>query len=154
MRIRARIVYAGLALFTLWPAVHIGLVERYDLSPWKLAGWGMYSTPRFDLAGMEVYGRGSQNEEFEKLTVPTPELREEATRFLERYRWLRRLARPDAFVRLVKEQNPAWREVRVVIYQPTLDRESGMVVMGSLARDYPGSGPAPQPDQGSTQRTR
>ena len=154
MRLRARIVYAGLALFTLWPAVHIGLVERYDSSPWKLAGWGMYSAPRFDLAGMEVYGRGRDGEEFEKLTAPTPELRDAATRFLERYRWLRRLARPDAFVRLVKERNPAWRELRVVIYQPALDRESGMVVMNSVVHDYPGVESTAASDQGSTQRTK
>jgi hypothetical protein len=139
MRGGARIVYAGLAMFTLWPAVHIGLVERYDLSPWKLAGWGMYSAPRFDLAGMEVYGRASESEEFEKLTAPAPELRDEATRFLERYRWLRRLAQPDTFVRLVRERHPQWRDVRVVIYQPSLERDSGMVVMNSVVHEYPGA---------------
>ena len=40
------LLQAGLVAFALWPAVHIGLVKGYDLNPWKLAGWGMYSAPQ------------------------------------------------------------------------------------------------------------
>jgi len=53
---KSRIVHLGLALVAVWPLVHMTLVRRFDVSPWKLAGWGMYATPRFDLLGMEIYG--------------------------------------------------------------------------------------------------
>ena len=31
-------VHAGLIVFALWPAVHIGLVKTWGVNPWKLAG--------------------------------------------------------------------------------------------------------------------
>lgn len=34
-----------LIAFAIWPALQYGLVERYGVSPWKLAAWGMYSVP-------------------------------------------------------------------------------------------------------------
>lgn len=136
---KAFAVYAGLLLLTVWPAVHLALVARYDLSPWKLAGWGMYSEPRFSLLGMEVYGRASAQESFEQLTGATPELAAEATRFLERHRWLRRLARPDDFAAGVLRERPQWRELQIVVFRPALNRDSGMIEMVSARYEYPGS---------------
>ena len=39
-------VITALAVFTLWPAVQIGLSFAYDVNPWKLASWGMYAAPQ------------------------------------------------------------------------------------------------------------
>jgi len=136
-RSRKSAVYAGLVVLTLWPAVHIYLVKRFDLSPWKLAGWGMYSAPRIGMLGMEVYGRRDGQEAFEKLTVPPPEVRVPATEFLERYRWLRQLTRPDAFARSVLQHQPQWHQLRVEVFQPVLDRQTGMIVLTTVVYEYP-----------------
>ena len=44
--LRHAAIRAALVAFTVWPAVHIGLVKAYGITPWKLAGWGMYSAPQ------------------------------------------------------------------------------------------------------------
>ena len=45
-RLKRSLVHVFLLVLAVWPAVHIGLVLRYDVNPWKLAGWGMYSAPQ------------------------------------------------------------------------------------------------------------
>jgi hypothetical protein len=122
------VVHGALALLTLWPLVQMGLVARFEVSPWKLAGWGMYATPRFDLVGMEVYGRAPGGPE-QQLTAPTPALRAQASAFLESYRWLRDLAPHARFAREVLDANPQWEAVRLVLFRPTLDARTGMVEM-------------------------
>ena len=42
---KRRLVAAGLLLFALWPPLHFALVRRYDVDPWKLFGFAMYSVP-------------------------------------------------------------------------------------------------------------
>jgi hypothetical protein len=125
---KSRIVTALLAAVTVWPLVQLALVARYDVSPWKLAGWGMYSTPRFDRVGMEVYGRRSDGAE-EQLTAPSAAVATAATAFLESYRWLRVLAPRDAFADAILHDHPQWDEVRLVVFRPDLDAHTGMVVM-------------------------
>ena len=134
---KGRVLAAALCALTLWPAVHIYLVERYDLSPWKLGGWGMYSAPRFAMLGMEVYGRSDESAAWTKLTDPSTELRDSATEFLERYRWLRRLSRPDRLVSGAMVGHPEWNALRVSVFQPVLDKDTGMVVLKQVDYDYP-----------------
>ena len=129
---KTKIVVAGLTALTIWPLAHVAICARWDASPWKLAGWGMYATPRPRTIGMEVYGRGTGGDAFEQLTAPTPPLRAEATAFLERWRWLGGLAHPDAFARLIFEARPDWNRLRIELYRSHLDAATGMV---SLRRD-------------------
>jgi hypothetical protein len=126
---KTRVVHAALVLLTVWPAVHLGLVARYDLSPWKLAGWGMYSAPRFGLIGMEVYGQRAGRADWEQLTAPSAALRTAAAEFLERHRWLRGLASAREVIGLVRGEHPEWEHVRLVVAYPVLDRTTGMVVL-------------------------
>jgi len=42
---RRRLVIAILVLAALWPLAHRVTVLRFDLNPWKLAGFAMYATP-------------------------------------------------------------------------------------------------------------
>ena len=42
---KTRLFGIALLVLGLWPAVQIGLVARYDVSPWQLAAWGMYASP-------------------------------------------------------------------------------------------------------------
>ena len=137
LRTKEILVYGGLLLFTFWPVVHMGLVQTYDLSSWKLGGWGMYATPLENYRGMEVYGKRAEGQAFERLTHPSPDVGVEASRFLGRYQWLRQLARPDALVRRVREMRPSWRDIRVVAFRTDLDHQSSMIVMREHAYDYP-----------------
>lgn len=133
---KSRIVTALLAAVTVWPLVQLALVARYDVSPWKLAGWGMYSTPRFDRVGMEVYGRRAGGAE-EQLTAPSAAVATAATAFLESYRWLRALAPQDAFTDAILADHPQWDQVRLVVFRPDLDARTGMVVMARAEYTHP-----------------
>ena len=37
--------YLAFQFAALWPIGHAALVARYDVDPWKLAGWAMYTRP-------------------------------------------------------------------------------------------------------------
>jgi hypothetical protein len=132
--VKQRIVHGALLLLALWPLAHLALVARDDLSPWKLAGWGMYTTPRFGMLGMEVFGRARAGDDWQQLVAPTPATRDAATAFLERHRWLRRLASSDALVAAVYAEQPAWREVRIVVSYPVLDRTTSRVRLATDER--------------------
>mgnify|MGYP000193042492 CR=1 FL=1 len=139
-RTKTTIVGTALTALTLWPLLHIGLVERYGLSPWKLAGWGMYSAPRSRSLGMEVFGRPRAGGALEQLTAPSPAIREEAGRYLERHRWLRKLVRPTALAEAIAASRPDWDEVKIVAFEPDLDRTTGMIVMTILVHRYTRTG--------------
>jgi hypothetical protein len=122
-------VHTLLVAMTVWPLLHIGLVWRFDLSPWKLGGWGMYTTPRFGLIGMELYGHDPGRDEWQQLTAPTTAVREAAGTFLEHHRWLRGLARTGALAGAVASSQPEWDRLRITVSYPAIDLPSGMVVM-------------------------
>jgi hypothetical protein len=126
---KATVVHAALIAVTVWPLVQIGLALHYDVSPWKLGGFGMYATPRFALVGMEIYGRSDAALPWQQLTQPTPELQAAAREFLESHRWLRRLASSQRVAELALASQPEWRELRVVVSYPVLDGASGRVVL-------------------------
>jgi hypothetical protein len=134
--IKRRIVTTLLAVITAWPLAQLALVHRYDVSPWKLAGWGMYSTPRFDHVGMEVYGRRADGQQ-EQLTMPSPDVAAEATKFLESYRCLRALAPRDAFAGAILNDHPDWESVRLIVFRPDLDARTRMVVMTHAEYAHP-----------------
>lgn len=135
-RSKTTVVGGVLVALTLWPLVHLTLVARYDLSPWKLAGWGMYSAPRARSLGMEVFGKSRSGDRLEHLAAPTAPMRDEASRYLERHRWLRRLVRPTGLAEAVAAAHPEWAEVKIVVFEPDLERTTGMVVMEVLVHRY------------------
>ena len=144
---KRRLVHGALVLLAVWPVVHLALAWRYDLSSWKLGGWGMYATPRFALVGMEAYGRATPDAAWQQVTSPSAAARGAATAFLEQHQWLRGLASPAALAAALRTDHPEWTELRFVVSYPTLDRETGRVrlvtderVVGSPAAARSGSG--------------
>jgi hypothetical protein len=125
---KQRVVHAALVAVVLWPCVQLALVARWDVSPWKLAGWGMYATPRFPTLGMEIWGRDADGTETQ-LTTPTPPEAAAATAYLESYRWLRALASQDDLTRAVFAARPAWTRLRIVVFRPDMRADTGMVEM-------------------------
>jgi hypothetical protein len=138
---KRRVLYAGLLLFTLWPLVHIYLVTHFDMSAWKLAGWGMYATPRPSSSGIAVFGRRMGSQHFEELRSAPAAWQAQASQFLDRQRWLGQLIHPNDLARSFKEQRPEFTDLRIIVYTPALDRHTGMIVMTQLVYEYPASGP-------------
>jgi hypothetical protein len=138
MRTKATIVYLTLIALSVWPLCHIALVRHYGLSPWKLAGWGMYATPRFDGVGMEIFGRIRPTDDWTQLAAPTPSEQRAAQTFLARYRWLRRLAGRETLVDVVHRIHPSWSEIRVVVFEPVLVRATGIVEERRTTFHFPG----------------
>jgi len=134
---KKRIVYLALLMLTVWPLAHIGLAMQYGLSPWKLAGWGMYATPRLGTLGMEVFYREAGTEAMQQLTAPGEDERAAANAFLERHRWLGRLARPDRLAATVLQARPNAENLKVVVFRPVVERDSGMIVMTTIEWEYP-----------------
>jgi hypothetical protein len=139
LKLKRRVLYAVLLLFTVWPVAHMYLVTHFQLSAWKLAGWGMYATPRPSSLGMAVFGRRPDRPEFEGLrSIPAP-CQAQASEFLNRQRWLGQLIRPDELARSLREHTPQFADLRIITYVPVLDRESGMIIMKQVTYEYPAS---------------
>jgi hypothetical protein len=133
---KRKLLHAGLILFALWPLVQIGLVLQFQVNPWKLAGWGMYSAPQFP-AELRVEARvPGEAGAFELRTIPEA-VQDEELRFLERRLGLGRLARPDSFGRALLDYYPAIDGVTIEVRQPTLDPVSGMVVESQACYEFP-----------------
>jgi len=136
-RLRRRAAILLLAVFSAWPPIHLRLVARFDLSPWKLAGWGMYSAPRPETFGMEVYGLQPGSTQRQHLAAPSSALLREASAFLENYRWLRRLARPRRFAEAVLREHPQWERLEIEVFRSELDAKTGMIVMKQTVFTFP-----------------
>jgi hypothetical protein len=70
------------------------------------------------------------------MTNPASSVRDEAGRYLERHRWLRRLVRPTALAAAIAAAEPGWDEITIAVFEPELDRRSGTVVMRALVHRY------------------
>ncbi len=139
LTLKRRVLYAGLLLFTLWPLAHMYLVMHFQLSAWKLAGWGMYATPRPSFAGMAVFARRADRGQFEALrSIPAP-CQAQASEFLNRQRWLGQLIRPDELARSLGERMPQFADLRIITYAPVLDRATGMIIVKQVEYEYPAS---------------
>jgi hypothetical protein len=127
--------------FTLWPLVQMELVRRFEVSPWKLAGWGMYATPRIAPGIAILVQRGAEPPA--PMAVVPSQVRVACENFAPRRLWLRDLAPPDRIGQLVLAASPDYRTAIVRIIQPVLDTETGMVRTDlkdyrySVSRDAP-----------------
>lgn len=131
---KKRALAAALIGFSLWPLVQMELVRRFRISPWKLAGWGMYATPRIS-PGIGILVQQGTEAPAPMQVVP-PEVRVACEKFAPRRLWLRDLAPPDAIGQLVLASNPAYQRATIVIFEPRLDTETGMVRTEEKAYHY------------------
>lgn len=124
---RRRLVGALLAVFAVWPLVHYELVARYELDPWKFAGWAMYLRPTF-LPRVEVF------ELREGTRVKTPLIGrrlEAAGREAERMRrealYWGALADPEPLALLARRGLATREPIEIVITRFSLDPASARV---------------------------
>ena len=128
-------VHAGLILFALWPAVHIGLVRVWEVNPWKLAGWGMYAAPQIP-AELRVSCFTPDAVGVYPLRTLAPELEALRDAYLRRRLGLGRLARPGRLARALLDYYPAIDGLSIVVVQPVVNRRTGYIEERTTAYAY------------------
>lgn len=132
-RMQRAVLLGVLAAVGLWPLVHRALVARYDINPWKLAGFAMYSvpTPPVQVVLFEKAGKGLRP--LDEQALPGA-----ASIELQRFRRTRYalgdLARPDGVGRAVLAARPdlAW----VVIATQRMQLDPATARMTSVRSQY------------------
>jgi len=132
-------VHAALVVLALWPMLHIVMVERYDLNAWKFAGWGMYSAPQFP-ARVQLLCLTSDEVGVYELGTIQPAIEPEFRRFLRLRHGLRGLVEPDSLARALLRYYSAIDGVDIVVFQPKLNRRTGMIEEESTTYRYRRSG--------------
>ena len=116
--------YDGFSNATIWPLFHIYLVRRFDMNPWKFAGWGMYSAPQLaSQVRVFVWIGGTRRE----LKPASLELNRAIQDFRRLRRGLRKLIRPGALARSIREFHPEVERLQIVVFQRVLNRKTGMI---------------------------
>ncbi len=132
-RAKRAVVATVLAWLAFWPLVHRGVVARYEINPWKLGGFAMYT----------VYWSSKV-----ALFEPTPaglrfiddrRLAPEARRVLRRFRGQRnalgRLREPDDVARAVFAAHRDLDRLVVVVQRLWLDPDTARI--DSAKTQYP-----------------
>lgn len=121
---KRRVVGVFLIAFALWPLIHRDLVWRYDVDPWKLFGFAMYSAPgpmkTVRVFPMSQAGRG-QMLDFERYA---PAEQRAVDRFRQRRRALGRLASMEPLGQRMLELHPDWEGATVAVVTLALDRKT------------------------------
>ena len=136
MRPRKRaIVHAWLIAFAVWPAVHLGLVQAWDVNPWKLMGWGMYSAPQIP-ADVRISGLAPDGSSVTLTVELTEELDVDQYRFLRARLGLGSFARPARLARAVLERDRSLAGVTIDVDQPKLNRRTGLIELRTSRYTY------------------
>lgn len=119
-RAQRRVALAILAFVAVWPLLHRGLVARFGINPWKLAGWAMYTTPVVPTIVVLLREEGGKLTVLDERTLPA-----EAAEALQRYRDARTawgtLVAPEPLARAVFEAQPGLEHLVVATQKLTLD---------------------------------
>ena len=119
-------VHAVLIAFALWPLAHIGLVKAWDVNPWKLGGWGMYSAPQIP-ADARIFCFTPDDVGIYPLRTLPPELEKAQYEFLQARLGLGRLAKPRELAQAILDRYPSIDGVSIEVVQPSLNPRTGIV---------------------------
>ena len=116
-----------LLFFALWPAAHFALVRSYDIDPWKLGGWAMYSVPG-PMKTVRVVGI-KQDGELERLDFwrHTAEEQLLVDRFRELRRALGELRSPQRLAQGMFELHADWQGAVIAVLTFELDPETAQL---------------------------
>jgi hypothetical protein len=123
---KARALAVFVVAFALWPLMQRGLVWTYDVNPWKLGGWAMYSAPvlRTDLLIVGAEGDTAVRVDPRRLSEDT---RHAYDNYFYYTRHLGRLVDGDELARGVLQDAPSLREVMLVIVRRRISPRTGLV---------------------------
>ena len=126
---KRRAVGIFLIAFAVWPLVHFSLTQRYDVSPWKLFGWGMYCVPGAmkTVRIMALTDRGMRTLNFQTYT---PEERKWVDRFRMNRQALGLLASPERLAQGMLELRPEYDGVVIAVLTLSLNRETAHLNVG------------------------
>ena len=123
LELKRRLTAFFILAFALWPAVHYGLVLRFDVDPWKLFGWAMYSVP----GSMKTVRLAALTDKSMVVIEPgsySERERRAVTRYTEWQRGVGRLAGPEPLLEAFFEERPQLGALVVALATLKLDRES------------------------------
>jgi hypothetical protein len=119
-------VRAILAIFVLWPLAQHVLSRTVDVHPWRLYGFGMYSTYYSARPAFTVLRKGDR--EPLPLEDAFPILAPEAREFSRRRAVLGRFVSEERFARALLAKLPEVEEIRVEVATRRLDPARSAVV--------------------------
>ncbi len=125
LRARRVGVLAVLALVALWPLAHRAIVARYDVNPWKLGGFAMYTTYRTWQVGL-FDAKGKQLRPIDPRSLPVS-ARQAILDFRAQRSAIGTFARPTAMARAVFDARPDLDRMLVVVERFALDPETGRI---------------------------
>jgi hypothetical protein len=135
--VKTRVVTVALVAFALWPLAHRALVVAYDVNPWKLGGWAMYTAPSLSI-GVALFELRDNRPMVLDAEDLTPRVRKEVRDFVARRSALGVLASPDDLGRVLFEERPQWPLMLVVADVRKLDRASARIVRQTEKHVYRG----------------
>lgn len=102
---RARFVVALVAVVVVWPLLHRAIVAAYDVNPWKLGGFAMYTTATPPVLTVAFEPRGEGGVPIDRRELPAY-VQQTLLAFEKRRHVLGNLARPDDFASQVLQARP------------------------------------------------
>lgn len=122
-----------LAWAAVWPLVHRGLVAVWDVNPWKLSGFAMYTTPTPPVQVVAFEAKDGALAPIDEAALP-----DAARRVLRRFRIERHalgaLRPPDDVGRALLDARPDLPHVVIAVQRMRLDPETAR--MTSIRRQF------------------
>lgn len=134
-RRKIKLVKVLLFLVAVWPFFHFYLVRRFEINPWKLGAFGMYSAPdrriQIDLHSIISGKKVRLNFRGNK------EVSSEAVQFSNRRKELGLLALPDRLAELILKSHPEFDTLILDVYRTQLNKKTAYVEFRKYSYRYP-----------------
>ena len=111
---KRHVVSALLVAMLLWPIAQRALVSAYDVSPWKLFGWAMYTVPKPDRATMMTLSTPEGDRRLIATSL-APEVRDTLRAYHGLWGHVGRLASPEPLACKVFAEHPGATALTLVL---------------------------------------
>lgn len=135
-RAKERAVFTFVTVLAVWPLVHIALVKRFDMSPWRFGGWGMYSQPTRAIQLSIAVEEGGEVVRIHHTSLP-PELVGRIREFNRRRDALGTLLLPEAIAESVLELHPNAQSAILTVSTFQVAADSALMEKRSQTYRYP-----------------
>lgn len=136
---RARFIVLVVVFVAVWPLVHRGLVSAYDVNPWKLGGFAMYTTATPPVLVVAFEPRGEGGIPLDRRRFPA-HVEQSLQRFEARRHVLGNLARPDELAAQLLHSRPDLDRVVVLVQRMVLAPSTARMSARTMHYTYDGDG--------------